>query len=84
MTTLREKARSKVMGRRLLTFINTHTVIKAERILREEGVPLEVIPTPKSYSSECGMSLLVDESGIERALEVLKEGGVEVKGIYGY
>ncbi|RLD97332.1 MAG: hypothetical protein DRI92_05840 [Aquificota bacterium] len=70
------------MARRLFTFVNTHAVIKAERILRGIGLDVEVIPTPKSISSECGMSLLVSLDRAKEALEVLENGGVEVVGVY--
>ena len=70
------------MGRRLLTFRNTHKLIKAERVLRGRGVEVEVIPTPKEISSECGMSLLVEEEEFQEARHILKNEGVEVVGVY--
>ncbi len=70
------------MARRLFTFVNTHTVIKAERFLRGAGVEVEVIPTPKGISSECGMSILVDEGQVREAFEVLKKGDLEVVKVY--
>ncbi len=70
------------MARRLFTFVNTHKVIKDERILRGHGLEVEVIPTPKEISSECGMSLLVEEGKFQEAQQVLKNEGVEVVGVY--
>jgi len=70
------------MARKLFTFSNTHRVIKAERILRAHGLGVEVIPTPKEISSECGMSLLVGVGGSQKAWEILRKEGVEVLGVY--
>lgn len=70
------------MARRLFTFANTHRVIRAERILRGHGLGVEVIPTPKEISSECGMALLVEDGEFQEALEILKTEGVEVVGVY--
>ncbi len=67
---------------RLLTFVNTHRVIKAERLLRGSNLEVEVIPTPKDISSECGMSLVVKEGEFQRALDILAEAGVEVVSVH--
>ena len=50
--------------------------------MRGIGLDVEVIPTPKSISSECGMSLLVSPDRAKEALEVLENEGVEVVGVY--
>lgn len=41
----------------ILTFANTHMVLKAEKLLLSRGVNLEIIPTPKDISSDCGMAI---------------------------
>ncbi len=70
------------MGKRLLTFVNTHTVIKAERALRMLGFDVEVVSTPKEISSECGMSLLLKGDQLQEVLDALRREGVGVVGVY--
>lgn len=41
----------------ILTFANTHNVLKAEKLLLSRGVSLEIIPTPRDISSDCGMAI---------------------------
>jgi hypothetical protein len=48
---------------KILTFESTHRVMQAEQLLRERGLNVTVIPTPKEFSSDCGMSLRVDPEG---------------------
>jgi hypothetical protein len=45
--------------------------LKAEKILKQEGVPHKLIPIPKHISSDCGICLRFDptlQSKIEAAL----------------
>ncbi len=45
------------MQTNILTFQSIHHVLKAEKLLLHEGFKLEIIPTPKNISSDCGMSI---------------------------
>lgn len=72
------------MARKLFTFVNIHALIKAERLLKARDLSVELIPTPKTISAECGMSLLVDECDVDKVREVLEKAGVEVTGLYDY
>ncbi len=41
----------------LLTFDGIHDVIKAERLLLGLGLTCDLVPTPRTLSSDCGMAL---------------------------
>jgi len=56
---------------KILLFESVHRVMQAEGILIREGVPCEMLPTPKEHSAECGMCLGVAEADLERALAAL-------------
>jgi Protein of unknown function (DUF3343) len=46
-------------------------VLKAEKILKKEGLPHKLIPVPKHISADCGICLRFDpaiQSNIEAAL----------------
>ena len=45
----------------ILTFQSTHHVLKAERVLLSKHIKLDIIPTPKEISSECGMSIRINQ-----------------------
>ena len=44
----------------ILTFLSTHHVLKAEQVLLSKGIKLDIIPTPKDITSECGMSIRIN------------------------
>ena len=59
-----------------------HNVMKAEKILRSQGVLFDTIPVPKEISSDCGMALLVACEDRQKVLEILRKNGIDSKGIY--
>jgi len=40
----------------LIIFASTHDAIRAHKLLREER-PVQLIPTPRRFSTSCGISL---------------------------
>jgi hypothetical protein len=63
----------------IILFKSTHDVIKAKKVLDEEQISCEVLPVPKEISAECGMSLKVEESALERILELLQAAEVRYR-----
>lgn len=63
----------------VILFKSTHDVIKAKNELAKIGLACELIPTPKEISSECGMSLRVEESLLSRALALFQATGVRYR-----
>ena len=47
------------MKKLLLTFISTHQALKAEKIFKNHNIKVELIPTPREISSECGFALMI-------------------------
>ena len=43
-------------------FKTIHHVLQAEKTLHDASVPCELIPTPETYSLECGMSIQIEPS----------------------
>ena len=56
----------------ILLFENVHRVMQAEKALLAAGVFHELIPTPRKYSSECGMSIEIREAAMPAATTVLE------------
>ncbi len=44
----------------LITFASTHSAIEFERTAKEMGVPMRLIPTPRSISASCGLTARLD------------------------
>lgn len=45
----------------LITFPSVHYAIRAEKELRDRGIEVKTIPTPREISASCGLCLLLDE-----------------------
>lgn len=48
-----------------LIFETVHQVMKAEQLLKAAGIKHEIIPTPKEYSSDCGMSVRLSKENAD-------------------
>lgn len=47
---------------------SVHYVLKVETEALEQGIPVELIPTPRQISSDCGMAVKFYEESLERLL----------------
>lgn len=66
------------MSTALLLFETTRNVIKAERLLKQQGLQPRVVPVPRSISSECGMALEVDSEELLEAHQALAHAQIGV------
>src|SRR5512140_843102 len=55
----------------ILIFRGTHQVLSAEKRLKGGGVPLRLIPVPRSLTSDCGLAIRVPLDQRDRAREIL-------------
>jgi hypothetical protein len=53
----------KKMNYYILIFESIHQVMKAEQLLLADHINCDIIPTPKEFSSDCGMSIRINDSG---------------------
>lgn len=60
-------------------FESAREVVRAERMVRENGMMSVVIPTPKEYSSECGMCLLLEDCDIEKINELMRQKSIKIE-----
>ncbi len=65
----------------LIIFESVHKVMQAEALLKNEGVRFDIIPTPKAFSSDCGISirLLKGASELEKVRQVLEKNAIDFK-----
>ena len=57
----------------LLVFLSVHQVMKAEKLLKGQGVKVDLIPMPREISSDCGVAIELSSGSKEEALHFLKE-----------
>ncbi|MDD5761738.1 MAG: DUF3343 domain-containing protein [bacterium] len=55
----------------ILVFRGTHQVMSAEKRLKGGGVPVRLIPVPRSLTSDCGLAIRIPLDRRDRAREIL-------------
>ena len=60
----------------VITFDSVYYVMKAERILREKGIGINLIPTPREISSDCGVAIELVDSRLDLVKEILQKNGL--------
>jgi len=66
----------------LFTFISTAQALKAERVLKDQGMDHLMIPTPREISTSCGLSIKVLPQNRERCRMLLEVNQVTWERIY--
>ncbi|NLV15741.1 MAG: DUF3343 domain-containing protein [Syntrophomonadaceae bacterium] len=66
----------------VVTFMSTSSALKAERVMKAAERTFLVIPTPREISTSCGLSLKVVPEDINEFCQILREGGVDIDGVY--
>lgn len=57
----------------VVLFETVSYVMKAEKLLKEAGVPHKIIPVPRNISSDCGVCIRFLPQDKERVAEILRE-----------
>lgn len=57
-------------------FESVHRVMRAEKVLKEKGIPVDLIPVPREINSDCGVAVELDTGSNEEALKILDENKI--------
>lgn len=60
-------------------FPNHHEGLRLNRELRERGIKNTIAPTPRSASTSCGISLIIDEADMDGIKQVIKEREISIE-----
>ncbi|MDO9578882.1 MAG: DUF3343 domain-containing protein [Candidatus Cloacimonadales bacterium] len=66
----------------IITFLSSHHAIKAEKSFMTGKFAVELIPTPRPISSECGFTLFAKNEIVEKIKDFLKQKKLSFAGIY--
>jgi hypothetical protein len=56
--------------------------LRAEKLLKRDGISIKLIPVPRKLSSDCGVCVRFEQSDEEIVRGVLEGGKVELEGIH--
>lgn len=60
-------------GQYLAVFNSTHRVLKAEGLLKAQGLPIMLIPAPRAVQADCGLAIRFDEKLREAVMQLLAD-----------
>jgi hypothetical protein len=66
----------------VVLFHTTSAAMRAEKVLQRADLPIKLIPTPRRFSSDCGIALRFDWTDAQRIRGLLTEATVETAGIH--
>lgn len=66
----------------VVLFHSASHAIRAEKVLKQEGYEIKMIPTPRQLSSDCGMALRFDRRVEGRVATTLDEYNIPTRGIF--
>jgi hypothetical protein len=69
------------MGYGVVLFHTTSSAMQAEKVLEKAGLAVKLIPTPRQFSSDCGISLRFGWADYVQVDSLLRSTGVELKEI---
>jgi len=63
-------------------FDSTQRALRAEKVLRQAGYIIKLIPVPRHLSSDCGVCVRFSWADLPKVSEALQKAGVETAGIH--
>ena len=66
----------------VVLFYSTSGGIRGEKLAKEEGLKVKLIPVPRHLSSDCGVCVRIERANREAAVQALKIAGVEIEEIH--
>jgi hypothetical protein len=63
-------------------FHTTSAALRAEKTLLANGLLVKLVPTPREYSTDCGMALRFDWNRVQQVTALLAAARVETAGLY--
>jgi hypothetical protein len=66
----------------VVMFHTTSSVMKAEKVLLNKGLSARLIPTPRQFSSDCGLALRFEWDQRESVEAELNTARVEIAGLH--
>ena len=62
----------------VVLFHTTSAALRSEKVPQRAGLTVKLIPTPRQFSSDCGIALRFDQAELARVQALLEAVGVEV------
>lgn len=68
----------------LVTFYASHHAMRAEKVLKKEGLIVALVPGPREISPNCGVALQFEFRCAEQVQDLLARNKVQVEAVHHY
>ncbi len=62
----------------LLILGSIHIVMKSEKLLKSEGMEVDLVPIPREIGSDCGVAIDLPFESRETAIRLLEKSGISI------
>ncbi len=66
----------------VILFHTTSSAMRTEKVLVKEGLSVKLVPTPREFSSDCGIALRFDWNQVEYVRALLEVAHIETDSIH--
>ena len=66
----------------VVLFYTSSSALRAEKILHKSGLTVKLVPTPRQFSSDCGVALRFDWNNESQVHALLSSAHVEISSIH--
>ncbi len=66
----------------MVLFHSASHAIRAEKVLKQAGHQIKMIPTPRQLSSDCGIALRFERVSERKVAAALEENSIPTRGIF--
>ncbi|MGM9972493.1 MAG: DUF3343 domain-containing protein [Clostridiaceae bacterium] len=66
----------------IIVFMNTHNAIEGEKVIKGEGHPISIMPTPSHITQSCGISIRFREESLDAIKKLIQEDKIHIKHLY--
>ena len=66
----------------VVLFFTTSSAMRGEKVTREAGLKIKLVPTPRQLSSDCGLALRFAWADADAVRRYLEEARVENDGLH--
>lgn len=68
----------------IITFESTNFAIQSEATLKNLGLSIQIIPTPREITLSCGISILTAKENLHKVDELVEANKIRIKEVYLY
>ncbi|MBU3210232.1 DUF3343 domain-containing protein [Clostridium algidicarnis] len=66
----------------LIVFKNTHDAIESEKILKDKGIKVIIMPTPTYITQSCGISIKFSKENYDLIRNIIDNDEIHIKTLY--